>query len=100
MKKWSVVLLCALMVLSGCGGGNSKDAQSSAAEETLKAAEAKMDERTSYLKTYHTEGTTLELNADKDGLQVVESNPYDSCDRNLSGRERNAKVCLPKGIRI
>ena len=78
MKKWSVVLLCALMVLSGCGGGNSKDAQSSAAEETLKAAEAKMDERTSYLKTYHTEGSTLGLNADKDGLQVVESAPYDS----------------------
>ena len=47
MKKWSVVLLCALMVLSGCGGGNSKDAQSSAAEETLKAAETKLDERTS-----------------------------------------------------
>ena len=78
MKKWSVVLLCALMVLSRCGGGNSKDAQSSAAEETLKAAEAKMDERTSYLKTYHTEGTTLGLNADKDGLLVVESAPYDS----------------------
>ena len=54
MKKWSVVLLCALMVLSGCGGGNSKDAQSSAAEETLKAAETKLDERTSYLKTFHT----------------------------------------------
>ena len=77
MKKWSVVLLCALMVLSGCGGGNSKDAQSSAAEETLKSAETKLDERTSYLKTFHTEGTTLELNADKDGLQVVESFPYD-----------------------
>ena len=37
-----------------------------------------MDERTSYLKTYHTEGSTLGLNADKDGLQVVESAPYDS----------------------
>ena len=36
-----------------------------------------MDERTSYLKIYHTEGTTLGLNADKDGLQVDESFPYD-----------------------